>query len=199
MVFPGESGGMRDSDTLRLAMLRPGNRASSEGPVVEVGRRSLTEGLCLRAAWSDEGLRELEVARQHSVPGPACRLSCPEPVPADRIAWTEAAGPKGEVRTIEAEVMARTGSLGQGGHRLELRVIEASGPGAPEAGSRIERTADAVTARGCFRAAWSDEARRESISRPGPRSGVDPPARERTREQEQTREQRQGRGRGLSM
>ena len=125
------------------------------------------------------------------MPGPACRLSCPEPVPGDRIVWTEAVGLEGEVQTIEAEVMARTANPGRGGHDLQLRVTGASGPGAPEPGNRIARTAHAVTARGCFRAEWSDEARRERI--------LNPPAHERTPEQEQTPEQRQDRSRGLSM
>ena len=89
VVFPDDSGGMRASDTLQLRLVQP------EGPIVEVGARSFLEGGCFRAAWSDAGLRALEVARQYSVPSAACPLVCPEPVPGDRIAWTEAAGPNG--------------------------------------------------------------------------------------------------------
>ena len=143
---------------------------------------------CIRAAWSDAGLRELELARQRSVPSEVCRLACPEPVEGDRIAWTEAAGLKGGIRTIEAVVATRTGT--PNGRNLELRVTAASGPGAPEPGSAIERTADAVTARGCFRAPWADEARRERI--------LHPPEQ---RTEEQTREQGRDRSRdrGFSM
>ena len=52
------------------------------------------------------------------------------------------------------------------GHELALRVIRASGPGAPEPGGSIERDAEEVTARGCFRAPWSDETRRKRILDP---------------------------------
>ncbi len=198
VVFPGESGGMRESDTLQLGIVAPpGHTAPAEGRIVEVGVQSLLEGGCFRAAWSDAGLRELELARQHSVPSAACRLFCPEPVEGDRIAWTEAAGLKGEARTIEAVVAVRTESPGLGGHNVELRVIRSSGPGAPEPGSRIGRTTDAVTARGCFRAEWTDEPRRERILTP-PKQ-----ARDRAQElkQEEALKHRQERslGKGLRM
>lgn len=41
-------------------------------------------------------------------------------------------------------------------------MIRAFSPDAPEPGASIQRTADETTARGCYRAAWSDEARREA-------------------------------------
>ena len=188
VAFPGESGGTRESDTLLLRVARPGEPPGSAGDSIEVGVRSLLEGGCLRAEWSDEGLRALEAAGQRSVPVSACRLSCPELVEGDHIAWTEAAGRKGEVRTIEAVVATRAES--PDGHGL--RVIRASGPGAPEPGASIQRTADAVTARGCFRAPWADEERRERILRP---------RQEETLEQTQEQTQRQGlsHGGGLSL
>ncbi len=52
------------------------------------------------------------------------------------------------------------GDILYGSPRLRLEVIDASGPGVPEPGSDIERTTVAVTARGCFRAEWNDEAAR---------------------------------------
>ena len=186
---PGESGGMRGNDTLRLRIVDPREGMTpAGGRLVEIDARTLAESGCFRAPWSDAGLRELELARQRSVPLDACRTPCPEPVPGDRIAWTEAAGPRGEVRTIEAEVRTRTET--SNGHALDLRVVRTTGPGAPEPGSTIGRTAEAVTARGCFRAPWADEARRERFSRPGPRFGVDPPQQEReeSRQQERTRD-----------
>ena len=189
VVSPGASGGMRESDRLQLAIADPrGQAAPAGGQIVETGVQSILESRCIRAAWSDAGLRELELARQRSVPSEVCRLACPEPVEGDRIAWTEAAGLKGEIRTIEAEVATRTGT--PNGLNLELRVTAASGPGAPEPGSAIGRTADAVTARGCFRAPWADEARRERI--------LNPPEQ---RTEEQTREQGRDRSRdpGFSM
>ena len=189
VVSPGASGGMRESDRLQLGMADPrGQAAPAGGQIVETGVQSILESRCIRAAWSDAGLRELELARQRSVPSEACRLACPEPVEGDRIAWTEAAGLKGEIRTIEAVVATRTGT--PNGRNLELRAIAASGPGAPEPGSAIGRTADAVTARGCFRAPWADEARRERI--------LHPPEQ---RAEEQTREQGRDRSRdrGFSM
>ena len=137
----------------------------------------------MRAPWSDAGLREIELARQRSVPLGACRLPCPEPVPGDRIAWTEAAGPGGEVRTVEADVVARNPV--RDGHALDLRVVRAAGPGAPEPGSTIGRSAGAVTARGCYRAAWKDEARRERILGP-------PQKEQKTRKQKQDRSQDRG-------
>ena len=181
VAFPGETGGMRASDRLELWIADPRGRAPpAEGRLHEVDARSLLEDGCIRAAWSDEGLREIALAGQRSVPGGDCRMPCTEPVPGDRIAWTEAAGRKGEVRTIEAVVATRTET--PNGHELELRTVRATGAGAPAPGNAIARSAAAVTARDCFRAPWQDEARRERI--------VEPPQ----REQEQTRKLDRGIG-----
>ena len=166
VVFPGDTGGMRASDTLLLRIAGPadGTALDDAGRIVEIGTQALWDVRCARAAWSDEGLRQLEAARQYSVPSAACRLACSEPVAGDRIAWTEAAGRTAEVRTIEAVVATRTET--PDGHEIGLRVIRASGPGALEPGGSIQRTAEEVTARGCFRAAWSDEARRVRVLNP---------------------------------
>ena len=106
---------------------------------------------------------------------------------ASRIAWTKAAGRNGEVRTIEAVVATRTET--PDGHELALREIRAFGPGAPEPGGSIRRTAGEVTARGCFRAAWSDEARRVRI--------LNPP--KEVREQTPTLHRGRSHGGGISM
>ena len=191
VAFPGETGGMRASDTLLLRIVQPADGAAlgDAGRIVEMRARDLRDAdvRCTRAEWSDEGLRQLEAARQFSVPSAACPLACPEPVAGDRIAWTEAAGRNEEVRTVEAVVATRTET--PDGHEIALRVIRASGPDAPEPGTSIQRTADEVTARGCFRAPWSDEARRAAE--------LDPPK----EVQEKTLKQDLGRshGGGISM
>ena len=189
VAFPGDAGGMRASDTLLLRIAGPsdGTALDDAGRIVEIGAQALWEGGCARAAWSDEGLRQLEAARQYSVPSAACRLACSEPVEGDRIAWTEAAGRTGEVRTIEAVVATRTET--PDGHEIALRTIRASGPGAPEPGGSIQRTAGEVTARGCFRAPWSDEARRERI--------LDPP--KEVQEQTLTLRRERSHGGGIGM
>ncbi len=190
VVSPGVSGGMHDDDTLRLMVAEPGGRETpAGGRLYDFGAHALAGGNCVRAPWRDEGLRELEVARQRSVPSGACRLPCPQPVPGDRIVWTEAAGPAGEVRTIEADVVALNAT--RDGRALDLRAVRAAGPGAPEPGAAIGRTAGEVTARGCFRAPWADEARRERV--------LDPPRQEQSREQEQGLQQDRSQGRGFSM
>ena len=160
VAFPGKTGGMRASDTLLVRIVQPaeGPAPGDAGRIVEMRAQALRDVRCARAEWSDEGLRKLEAARQYSVPSAACRLACPEPVAGDRIAWTEAAGRREEVRTVEAVVATRTEVSDE--HELGLRVIGACGPDAPEPGASITRTADEVTARGCYRAAWSDETRR---------------------------------------
>ena len=162
VAFPGETGGVRASDTLLVKIVQPADGSALEdaGQMVEIHAQALRDVRCVRAEWSDEGLRQLEAARQYSVPSAACRLACPEPVAGDRIAWTEAVGRNEAVRTVEAVVATRTEVSDE--HELGLRVIHASGPDAPEPGASIRRTADEVTARGCYRAAWSDETRREA-------------------------------------
>ena len=189
VAFPGDTGGMRANDTLllRIARTADGTAFDDAGRIVEIHARALRDVRCARAAWSDEGLRQLEAARQYSVPSAACRLACSEPVEGDRIAWTEAAGRTGEVRTIEAVVATRTETAD--GHEIALRVIRAFGPGAPEPGGSIRRTAAEVTARGCFRAAWSDETRRERI--------LDPPKEVQERTLTQRRERSHGGGIGM--
>ena len=189
VAFPGDTGGMRAGDTLLLRIAGPadGTALDDTGRIVEIHARALRDVRCARAAWSDEGLRQLEAARQYSVPSAACRLACSEPVEGDRIAWTEAAGRTAEVRTIEAVVATRTET--PDGHEIGLRVIRAFGPGAPEPGGSIRRTAGEVTARGCFRAAWSDEARRERV--------LNPP--EEVREQSLTLHRGRSHGGGISM
>ena len=134
VAFPGEAGGMRASDTLLLRIAGPadGTALDDAGRIVEIGAQALWDVRCARAAWSDEGLRQLEAARQYSVPSAACRLACSEPVEGDRIAWTEAAGRTGEVRTIEAVVTTRTETAD--GHEIGLRTIRAFRP--RSAGSR---------------------------------------------------------------
>ena len=179
VVSAGQAGGARPDDELELRMLVPAGPASppAMGPQVPYLARSMAAGGCESAVWSDEGLRELALARQQSAPSELCRTPCAEPVEGDRIAWTEDAG-QGRVRTVEAQVTARADDIRYGGPRLELEVLDASGPGAPEPGSDIERTAAAVAARGCFRAQWSDEAERERI--------LDPPVEEKSLKRERT-------------
>ena len=194
VVSAGAAGGMHERDTLQVRMLDVAgpDEPPGLGAVIPRTAESLVSIGCARAAWSDEGLRELELARHRSVPSWLCRLACDEPVPGDRIAWTEDAG-EGRVCTIEAKVAARVGDILYGSPRLALEVVEASGPDAPEPGSSIERTIAAVTARGCFRAEWSDEARRERILNP-PK-----PVREPQQTQETTQEQRVDRSEGHSI
>ena len=197
VVSAGAAGGLRPDDRLQLRMLHaegPDTPPRLGGVIPDTADSLATIG-CARAAWSDERLRELELARHRSVPTAFCRLPCGEPVQGDRIAWTEDAGSEGQVRTVEAQVTARIDDILYGSARLELEVLDASGPGAPEPGSGIQRTIAAVTARGCFRTEWADEAHRERILNP-PR-----PVQAPRQAQETTREPRVDRseGGGLKM
>ncbi|MCY3752674.1 MAG: hypothetical protein OXG99_01120, partial [Alphaproteobacteria bacterium] len=194
VVSAGAAGGMRPDDAIQLLILWPGAEDAPPRPgiVIPYDAGYLARSGCVRAAWSDEGLRELELARHVSVPTAFCRLPCTEPVRGDRIAWTETAGEDDQVRTIEARVTVRTHDILYGGARLKLEFLDASGPDAPEPGSVIERTVAAVTARGCFRAEWADEARRERILNP-PKPVQAP---RQTQQQEQTQEQRVDRSEG---
>ena len=194
VVSAGAAGGMHQNDRLQVRILDTAgpDEPPGLGAVIPRTAESLVSIGCARAAWSDEGLRELELARHRSVPSELCRMPCGEPVQDDRIAWTEDAG-EGRVLTVEAKVAARVDDIRYGSPGLRLEVIDASGPDAPEAGSSIERTAAAVAARGCFRAQWSDEARRARI--------LDPP--KPVQAPQQTQEQTQGidrsEGRGISV
>ena len=169
VAFPGNTGGMRASDTLLLRIAGPadGTALDDAGRIVEIGAQALWEGGCVRAAWSDEGLRQLEAARQYSVPSAACRLACSEPVEGDRIAWTEAAGRTGEVRTIEAVVATRTETPG---HEIALRTIRAlRSPAAQSSGPpRRSPRAAATAPPGPTRPGASAFSTRRRRSRSGP-------------------------------
>ena len=196
VVSAGAAGGMRPDDAIQLLILWPGaaDAPLRPGVVIPYDAGYLARSGCVRAAWADEGLRELELARHESVPSAFCRLPCTEPVRGDRIVWTETAGEDGQVRTIEARVTALAHNILYGGARLELEIIQSSGPEAPEPGSAMERTVAAITARGCFRAEWADEARRERILNP---PKPDPTPRQ-TQQQEQTQRIDRSEGRGMS-
>ena len=195
VISAGAAGGMCPDDAIQLLILWPGAAGAPPRPgvVIPYDAGYLAKSGCVRAAWSDEGLRELELARHVSVPTAFCQLPCREPVRGDRIAWTEDAD-EGRVRTVEAQVTARVDDIRYGSPKLELEVLDASGPGAPEPGSVIERTAAAVAARGCFRAEWHDEARRERILNP-PKPVQAP---RQTQQQEQAQRIDRSEGRGMS-
>ena len=108
VVSAGAAGGMHENDRLQVRILDTAgpDETPGLGAVIPQMAESLVSIGCARAAWSDERLRELELARHRSVPSWLCRLACDEPVPGDRIAWTEDAG-EGRVRTVEAKVTAR--------------------------------------------------------------------------------------------
>ena len=196
VVSAGAAGGLRPDDELQLRILHAAgpNTPLRPGELVAYTAGSLLLAGCERALWSDERLRGLELARHESVPTDFCRLPCDEPVRGDRIAWTETAGEDGQIRTIEARVKVQVDDILYGGARLELKVLEASGPDVPEPGSVIERTVAAVTARGCFRAEWADEARRERILNP-PKPVQAP---RQTQQQEQAQRIDRSEGGGLS-
>ena len=193
VISAGAAGGMRPDDAIQLLILWPGaaDAPPRPGVVIPYDAGYLARSGCVRAAWADEGLRELELARHESVPTAFYRLPCTEPVRGDRIAWTEDAG-EGRVRTVEAQVTARVDDILYGSPRLRLKVINASGPGAPEPGGDIERMAAAVAARGCFRAEWSDEARRGRILNPP--KPVQAPRQAQQQEQSQRIDRSEGRG-----
>ena len=77
VVSTGETGGMRPDDDLELQILFPTGPDSppDKGPIVPFNARYMVRSGCARAAWSDEGLRELELARQQSVPSGLCRFA----------------------------------------------------------------------------------------------------------------------------
>ncbi|MCY4591001.1 MAG: relaxase domain-containing protein [Alphaproteobacteria bacterium] len=164
VVAAGAGSGTLPDDRLEL---RPVTSTGPHDPVLV--RQAGALGAGERAAWSDERLRLLALARLMSAPSQACRMACDNPVPGDLLTWTEPAGPGGAVRTIEAVVHARDHSTGT--DRLRLRIEHAEGPGAPAAGSEIARATAAVLARGCFRAKRSsqEEYRRTLLLRDNPR------------------------------
>ena len=97
-------------DTLQLAIADPRRQAApAGGQIVETGVQRILEGGCIRAAWSDPGLRELEVARQRSVPSEVCRLACPKPVEGEEL------HPARHVRQTRALAAVGTGAAGAAG------------------------------------------------------------------------------------
>ena len=109
------------------------------------------------------------------VPSPSRATASPGPRP-----------PTGTKRCGRSRPWSSTRTETPDGHEIGLRTIRASGPCAPEPGGSIQRTAEAVTARGCF-----------------PPSGPTRPARAHSRPskevQEQTLTPRHGRSHGAGI
>ena len=126
-----------------------------------------------------------------SIPCPAPPAGSPVPSPSRATASPGPRPPAGPERCGPSRPWSPRGPRRLTGTRSRSG-RSAPGPGAPEPGGsirRIQRTAEEVTARGCFRAPWSDEARRERI--------LDPPKEVQERTLTQRRERSHGGGIGM--
>ena len=94
VAFPGNTGGMRASDTLLLRITRPadGTALDDAGRIVEIGAQALWTSDAPAPPGPTRGSGSWKPPGSTPCPAPACRLACPEPVAGDRVAWTEAAG-----------------------------------------------------------------------------------------------------------
>ena len=91
VVWPGDSGGQRPTDTLLVEHVgtarNPGD--SRTGQLERVQRRDLRRYEVSRANWKDERLRDAAAVRERSAPSGVHRIACHRNVVAgDRLRWT---------------------------------------------------------------------------------------------------------------
>ena len=114
-----------------------------------------------RLVWPDEGLREMEIGRQHPSPDAEFSLRCEDRVvEGDRVRWVmEAEGLLDDRPQVEARVERIEPVAGKGdGDVAVLRVTRSWGlEDPPAAGSEIRQTMAALMERSCLRQRRDDE------------------------------------------
>ena len=98
VLGPGWSGGCAAEDVLTLEWIAtaPGN--APEIPIQRIPVSTLADCDVRRADWTDERLRDAELARQQPVPSAAFPLDCKRDVAVgDRLRWTGIVEPKTDV------------------------------------------------------------------------------------------------------
>ncbi|MCY4606987.1 MAG: relaxase domain-containing protein [bacterium] len=114
-----------------------------------------------RLVWPDEGLREMEIGRQHPSPDQEFSLRCEDRVvEGDHVRWVmESEGLLDDRPQVEARVERIEPTPGRGGGDVAvLTVIRSWGLEDPPApGSEIRQTMAALTERSCLRQRRDDE------------------------------------------
>ena len=174
---PGRSGGCAPEDVLTLEWVGAAPEHAPDEPVHRVASLDLAGRGVRRAEWSDERLRDAELARLWPGPPAAFTLDCERDLAVgDRVRWTEILAPepgasrddrpaypgRAAVVHFEGELVGRTADTDEKKDLCRVDVRWRS-DGAPC--EQIDLPFDMLVAGGLWRAFWDDEAEREREAR----------------------------------
>ncbi len=170
---PGRSGGCAPEDVLELEWVAGTPGHTAEEPVERISSLRLAGRGVRRADWSDERIRDAELARQRPGGPAAFPLDCERDLAVgDRVRWTEILGPepdtsrgslparagRAEVVHFEGELAGRTAETDEKEDRCKVEVRWRS-DGAPC--GPMDLTFGTLIGSGLWRAFWDDETERE--------------------------------------
>ena len=166
VCWPGPGGGCSPHDVLALEWVATVPGHGPDGAIERVAAPDLAGSGVHRASWSDERLRDVEVARQQSATSPALPLNCRDDLAVgDLVRWTEIVEPKRDTRwggrpagagramvvEVEAELVERTAGKKKEEDRCKLEERWRSDN---QPCGQIELSLGMLMAGGAFHAFW---------------------------------------------
>ena len=174
--LPGQNGGCAPEDVLVLEWVATGPGHEPEEPIQRISSLDLASGSVQRADWSDESLRDVEVARQRPGPAAAFPLDCTRDLAVgDLVRWTEIVEPERDTRLggrpagtgramvveVVAELVKRTAGKKEEEDRCKLEERWRSDN---QPCGQIELSLGMLMAGGAFRGFWDDEKERDRMA-----------------------------------
>ena len=177
VLWPGRGGGSAVEDVLTLEWVDRAPGYTPEERIERISVQDLAGCEVRRADWSNERLRDAELARQQPGPSAAFPIDCQHGgVVGDRVYWSQVVEPevdaawddrasgagKAQVVQFEGQLVARTAAREEREDRCKVEVLWRSDeePCVP-----MDMSFTLLTAGGLWRAFWDDEEERESEAR----------------------------------
>ena len=174
--LPGQNGGCAPEDVLVLEWVATVPGHEPEEPIQRISSLDLAAGSVQRADWSDESLRDVEVARQRPGPAAAFPLDCTRDLAVgDLVRWTEIVEPERDTRRggrptgtgramvveVVAELVERTAGKKEEEDRCKLEERWRSDN---QPCGHIGLSLGMLMAGGAFRGFWDDKKERDRMA-----------------------------------